>query len=175
MLFLGLESSRSLQERSAKERISPGLPALPRQTDKAFCNGGWAQFIFKMWPGMELTEQLEHPALSISSALIHCLMIWRVNINVKGTRKASKPSSMQSLCKGVHLCIYRGSKKRIVSKCYTGRGTSCYPEHRVNFLSAWTMLLSPVPLPSYLSPSPLISKDNHMPKDTVPMHSECSL
>lgn len=56
MLFLSLESTCGLQECSTKERNSPALPALPRQTDKALCNAGWPQFIFKMWPGMELTE-----------------------------------------------------------------------------------------------------------------------
>lgn len=56
MLFLSLESARGLQERSAKERNSPVLPALPRQTDKTHCNAGRPQFIFKMWPGMELRE-----------------------------------------------------------------------------------------------------------------------
>lgn len=34
MLFLSLESTCGLQEHSTKERNSPALPALPRQTDK---------------------------------------------------------------------------------------------------------------------------------------------
>lgn len=36
------------------------------------------------------------------------------------------------------------------------------------------MHLNPVPFPCYSSPSPLVSKDNCMPKDTVPMYSKCS-
>lgn len=56
MLFLSLEGTRGLQERSTKEWNLPALPALPQQTDKALCNAGRPQFIFKMCLGVELIQ-----------------------------------------------------------------------------------------------------------------------
>lgn len=41
----------------------------------------------------------------------------------------------------------------------------------MNILAAWTMNLNPIPFPCYSSPSPLVSKDNYMPKDTFPMYA----
>lgn len=67
-----------------------------------------------------------------------------------------------------------GSKERIVSERYAGRGTQHYPEHRVNFVAAWTMHRRPVPSPSYSSPSPLISTDRRVPEEPVPVCSACS-